>query len=179
MLSALLALRRGEVKPKPLRSGRRAVQARRLQRQGTPTQKKGEDRMNALNPPGMMGNIGPFSWGMEARRPRRIVHVSGQVGADAQGVIAAGLIAQAERAFANIGTVLRAADLGPQHIVHTGIFLAGEVPFGAEERRAFNAVRVAFLGEHRPASTFITVYRLMDPSWLVEINAVAIEAEPA
>lgn len=131
--------------------------------------------MNTLNPPDMMANIGPFSWGIQATRPRRIVHVSGQVGADAEGRVAEGLMAQARLAWANVGAVLRAAGLGPEHLVHTGIFLAGDVPFGEAERRLFNEERVSFLGDHRPSSTFITVYKLMDPRWLVEINAVAIE----
>jgi enamine deaminase RidA (YjgF/YER057c/UK114 family) len=30
-------------------------------------------------------------------------------------------------------------------------------------------------GEHRPASTFVYVARLVDPKWFVEIEAIAAE----
>ena len=37
----------------------------------------------------------------------------------------------------------------------------------------FNAVRVEFLGDNRPSSTMIYVHALMDPPWLIEIDAIA------
>ena len=42
------------------------------------------------------------------------------------------------------------------------------------ERAAINPRRVAYFGEHRPASTLVEVSALVDPRMKVEIEAVAV-----
>jgi len=127
------------------------------------------------SPAGMLPVVGPLSWGLEISQPRRWMVVSGQVGADAQGHVPAGLMAQTQLVWANVGHVLQSAGMSARHIVHTGIYLSSQVAFTEEERAAFNALRVGFLGDNRPASTLLFVHRLMDPRWLVEIDAIAAE----
>lgn len=123
------------------------------------------------------GVIAPLSWGIEVPEGHRLLVVSGQVGAHPDGSVAEGLIEQAKLTWANIGAVLRSAGLDSSAIIRTGIYLSSNVAFTETERAAFNAERVAFLGDNRPASTLIFVHRLMDPRWLVEIDALA--AAPA
>ncbi len=125
------------------------------------------------NPHDVQPPFAPLSWGVELARPQRLVFVSGQVGADASGCIAADFIEQCRLTWDNVGSVLRDARMGPANIVRTGIFITRHVEMTDEIKQRFNAVRVAFLGDHRPASTMITVHALMDPHWLVEIDAIA------
>jgi 2-iminobutanoate/2-iminopropanoate deaminase len=127
------------------------------------------------NPATMMPIVGPLSWGLETAKPERWLWVSGQVGADAQGHVPDDLLAQTRLVWSNIDEVLKAAGMSAQHIVRTGIYLSSKVAFTEEERTAFNQLRVGYLGNNRPASTLLFVHRLMDPRWLVEIDAFAVE----
>jgi enamine deaminase RidA (YjgF/YER057c/UK114 family) len=127
------------------------------------------------NPPDLLppGVIAPLSWGVEVPAGHRLLVISGQVGVSPDGRVPDGLIEQAKLTWANIGGVLRSANLDSSAIIRTGIYLSSTVAFTEEERAAFNRERVAFLGDNRPASTLIFVHRLMDPRWLVEIDALA------
>lgn len=126
-------------------------------------------------PPAMMPVVGPLTWGLEVAPAARWLLVSGQVGADAQGHVPEGLLAQTRLVWSNIDHVLQSAGMSARQIVRTGIYLSSQVAFNEEERRAFNELRVGYLGDNRPASTLIFVHRLMDPRWLVEIDAFAVE----
>ena len=127
------------------------------------------------NPAAILPVVGPFSWGLETASAKRWLWVSGQVGADAQGHVPDGLQAQTRLVWFNIDQVLKSAGMSARHIVRTGIYLSSQVAFSEEERTAFNALRVGYLGDNRPASTLLFVHRLMDPRWLIEIDAFAVE----
>jgi 2-iminobutanoate/2-iminopropanoate deaminase len=71
--------------------------------------------------------------------------------------------------------VLSSAGMSSANIVRTGIFITPAVEMTPEVKLAFNKLRTDFLGDNRPASTMICVHSLMDPSWLLEIDAVAVE----
>ncbi len=121
------------------------------------------------NPP----RPGPLSWGVAFAAPRRFTFVSGQTGVDADGRVGDGFIEQCRLTWGNVGRVLRDADMRPADLVRTGIFLPRQVAMTDALLAEFNAVRTDFLGAHRPASTMIVVHALMDPRWLIEIDAVA------
>lgn len=127
------------------------------------------------NPPNVMPLVGPLSWGLEVENPARILYVSGQVGTYPDGRIAEGVTAQATLAWANIGAILSSASMGPENIIRTGLYFTDKVEWSEALRREFNETRVAFLGDHRPASTLLFVKALMDPNWLIEIDAVAVQ----
>ncbi len=129
----------------------------------------------AHNPPSIASIGAPLSWGIEVGQPRRMVYVSGQIGADPTGKVAEGFLAQAKLTWENIGAVLRSAGMSPTNIVRTGIFITPQVEMTDAVKLAFNKVRTDFLGANRPASTMICVHRLMNPEWLLEIDAVAVE----
>jgi len=130
---------------------------------------------NSHNPAAMMPVVGPFSWGLEIAPANRWLWVSGQVGADAQGHVPEGLLAQTRLVWSNIDHVLKSAGMSARHIVRTGIYFSSQVTFTEEDRAAFNELRVGYLGDNRPASTLLFVHRLMDPRWLIEIDAFAVE----
>lgn len=98
---------------------------------------------------------------------RSCVHVSGQVGLSADGVLADGFEAQCRQAFANIETILAEAGGGLGNIVKlTGILR------DREDAGAYRSVRDSVM----PRATASTVWiaGLIDPDWLVEIEAIAV-----
>jgi 2-iminobutanoate/2-iminopropanoate deaminase len=127
----------------------------------------------AHNPPNVLPPVGPLSWGLEVPAPARMLFISGQVGAEADGRIGDGFLEQVALTWRNVGRVLDSAGMGPQNLLRTGIFLTRAVTMDAALTVAFNALRTEFLGAHRPASTMIVVHGLMHPEWLVEIDGIA------
>ena len=109
-----------------------------------------------------------------AARGSTIVHVSGQPGVDAAGVVADGLTAQTEQAMLNVAKALDAAGAGVEHLVKATIYVVGWEPSMFD---AFVAGAMA-AREHHPfpdaALTLIGVHSLLEPSHLVEIEAVAV-----
>ncbi|GAC1456124.1 MAG: RidA family protein [Candidatus Limnocylindrales bacterium] len=76
---------------------------------------------------GMPKAIGPYS---HAVRAGDLLFVSGQPGVDpVTGEAPAEFTAQARQAFANLGTVLRAAGSGLEHVVKTTVFLTDATKF--------------------------------------------------
>ncbi len=131
------------------------------------------------NPADVLPPVGPLSWGLETTAAQRWLYISGQVGVDAAGRVAEGLLEQAALAFANVGAVLRSAGLTPSHLVRTGLYLSRTAVMTPELQARFNRIRTDFLGDHRPASTLVYVFALADPRWLFEIDAVALEPAEA
>ena len=76
---------------------------------------------------------------------------------------------QARRCLAIIVEALAEAGARPEHVVRTRIFLT-EAAIWEEVGRAHGEV----FGETRPASTMLVVAALLDPRWLVEIEAEAV-----
>lgn len=77
--------------------------------------------------------------------------------------------AQARRCFEIIRESLEklGADLG--HVTRTRIFLVR-----IDDWRAVGPVHGEFFKDIRPASTVLQVSRLIDPSWLIEVEADAV-----
>jgi 2-iminobutanoate/2-iminopropanoate deaminase len=127
------------------------------------------------NPPDLMPPVGPLSWGIEMPQAKRLLFVSGQVGAYPNGDVPEGFIAQTKLVWANIDAILKSANMTPKNIVRTGLYFTPQVEFTGELKLEFNKLRAAFLGDPPPASTLLFVHSLMDPRWLVEIDAIAVE----
>ena len=79
---------------------------------------------------------------------------------------------QAKRCLEIIATALREAGAEPEHVVRTRTFLI-DVKDSDEVGRAHGEM----FGEVRPASTMLVVSGLLDPRWLVEIEAHALLPE--
>lgn len=77
--------------------------------------------------------------------------------------------AQTRRCLEIIFGALREAGAGPEDVVRTRVYLSPE----ADSDAVGAALGEAF-GEIRPASTMIIVNRLLDPRWVVEIEAEAV-----
>jgi enamine deaminase RidA (YjgF/YER057c/UK114 family) len=99
--------------------------------------------------------------------PSRLLFISGQVPADAQGKVPARFEDQCRLAWRNVETQLVAAGMTLTDLVKVTVFLSDR------QYRAANAVvRKEVLGAHAPALTII-ITGIYDEEWLLEIEAVA------
>jgi reactive intermediate/imine deaminase len=99
-----------------------------------------------------------------------LLFISGQVGLDAEGNPAGeGVGAQCEQIFKNLQAILEEAGASFADIVKLNYYITDMAAADA-----VRAVRVRYLGDTRPASTFVAVSALVDPRLLLEIEAVAV-----
>jgi reactive intermediate/imine deaminase len=112
---------------------------------------------------------GSYSPGWEVSNGR-MVFVAGQIPWDSEGrTVAKGDVAgQTRQVFENIRTVLAESGATLADVVKITIF-AADIRY----RDAINQVRSEVFEPPYPASTQVAVAALVDPEWLVEIEAVA------
>jgi 2-iminobutanoate/2-iminopropanoate deaminase len=124
-----------------------------------------------LNPPSFKVR-GSYSPGWEVSGGRMIT-VAGQVpwNADGQTVCKGDAAGQTRQVFENIRTILAEAGASLVDVIKITIFLAD-----IRHRDAVNKVRSETFKQPYPASTQVAVAALVDPDWLVEIEAVAFVA---
>lgn len=108
-----------------------------------------------------------YAAAVEVAGASRLLFVSGQIPALPDGSVPEGFEAQCRAAWRNVLAQLAAAGMGPENILRVGTFLT-DPAFAAAAR----AVRAEMLGGREVAATTV-VCRLLEPSWLVEIEAVA------
>jgi enamine deaminase RidA (YjgF/YER057c/UK114 family) len=103
--------------------------------------------------------------------PTRWLHTAGVVPTDPDGRVPDGVPAQAERIWRNIGAILAEAQMGPEDVVSVTTYVVADAM--SDGLRQAMAARDAFLGGRRAASTLVTVPRLAQPAWLLEIQVIA------
>jgi enamine deaminase RidA (YjgF/YER057c/UK114 family) len=96
------------------------------------------------------------------------IWLSGMVGVTSNGSIPEDMVEQFKIALDTIDRCLRHAGGRPDQVVKVLVFMTD-----ITERSAINPARVAYFGEHKPASTLVEVSGLVDPRMKVEIEAVA------
>jgi enamine deaminase RidA (YjgF/YER057c/UK114 family) len=91
--------------------------------------------------------------------------IAGQLPRDKAGKLVGpdDIAAQYRQAWGNMLTALRAAGLGPEHLVKTTMFVAG-----------IRTVRQEFLLPNPPATTMVVVAALAQPGALIEIEGIAV-----
>jgi enamine deaminase RidA (YjgF/YER057c/UK114 family) len=105
-------------------------------------------------------------------RGSRVVFVSGQVGFDAEGkLVSDDVVEQGAQAYRNIRTAVEALGGSVQDIAKLTIFVVGHRP---ELAQPLLAARDEVLGDHKPASTFLGVEKLIRPELLIEVEAIAV-----
>ena len=109
-----------------------------------------------------------YSQGMEVQGAARLLFISGQVGAGADGVVPASVGEQGKLAIANLNAVLAEAGLNNGHLVKLTIFLTE-----AAHLQDFYAAAFGTLPSPPPATTLLIVKALADPALLVEIEGIA------
>ena len=126
--------------------------------------------MRVLHPPGWPAPSG-YANGIAARG--ETVFVGGQIGWDARGQFADGLVAQVGQALQNIAEVLAVAGGTPADIVRLTWYLCDMDDYTANLPGIGRAYR-SIMGRHFPAMSAIAVVRLVEPLALVEIEATAV-----
>ena len=111
---------------------------------------------------------GPYSHAVEVPGGSRLLYISGEVGVQPDGVVPEGIEAQAEALWKNLIAILEDAGMGIGDLVKITTFLVN-----VEDAAAAGAARAKYFGDARPASATVIVKALLQPSWLIEIEAVA------
>jgi enamine deaminase RidA (YjgF/YER057c/UK114 family) len=126
----------------------------------------------AMNPKTVHKPLGKYSHAVSAPAGAAWLVISGQVGMNAKGVIAAGARKQAEQAYKNILACLRANKMTKEHLVKLTVYLT-DSRFIEDAR----AARLKVFGEDvQPTSTLVVVDALAAPEFLVEVEAWAAKA---
>ena len=79
---------------------------------------------------------------------------------------------QARRCLEIILAALGEAEARPEHVVRTRIYLVN-----GQDWEGVGRAHAAIFGDVRPASSMVVVSAILDPRWLVEIEADALHPE--
>ncbi len=123
------------------------------------------------NPDGMTKPT-VYSQVVEVNGPHRIIFIAGQTGVDSNGKAAQGFRAQAMQVFENIKTALNSVGGDFEHVVKITTYLT-DIEQNAD---AYREVRASFFANKAtlPASTLLQITRLANPSYLIEVEAMAV-----
>ena len=101
------------------------------------------------------------------------VYCSGQVSVDIEGrLVGEGdFAAQARQVFANLRTALAAVGADFSNVVKMTTYI---VNYGPALRDVVGPIRAEAMGDALPASTLIGVQALAMPSYMIEIEAIAV-----
>ena len=109
----------------------------------------------------------------------KVLFVAGQVGWNAEQVFASDdLVDQLAQALDNVLAVVRAAGGTAEDIASMTVFVT-DIAAYRTETRAIGAAWRPRLGKHFPAMALVAVTALVEPSAVVEIQAVAYVGDPA
>lgn len=123
-------------------------------------------RINATDAP---QPVGGYTQAMLLEGARRILLVSGQIPQTTDGRVPAEFRAQADLCLANIDAQLRAAGMSRDNIVKLTFFLSDR-----RYTEDYRAARKAYLGDRSVGLTTI-ITGIFDPTWLIEIEAIAAD----
>lgn len=123
-----------------------------------------------LNPSTVHAPVGAYSHTVAVPPGSQLVFISGQVGMRPDGSLPASFAEQAEVVFENVRSCLAAHGVGMEAVIKLTSFL---VP--GQDVRIMREIRQRHFGEHRPASTAVYVPQLVDPAFLLEVEAVAVK----
>lgn len=124
--------------------------------------------INFSNPNEVHAPLGLYSHTVTVPANTDLLFISGQLGVRPDGSTPATIQEQADQVFANIIALLNAHGLEASNIIKLTTFIVA-----GQDGDAVRAARLKYLGSHRPASTAVFVAELVDPAWLVEVEALA------
>lgn len=119
-------------------------------------------------PAGVPEPYGTYVHGMEPPRGSRLVFIAGQVPVAADGTVPKTMTEQADVCWGHVKGVLEDAGLDMSHLVRTTMYLTDRTLYNEAD-----AVSAKFLKEHRTPAVCVEVRSLMEPDWLIEVEAIA------
>jgi enamine deaminase RidA (YjgF/YER057c/UK114 family) len=128
--------------------------------------------LQRVNPAGLAAPSG-FSHAVTATGGR-IVFLAGQTATDtAGGIVGEGIVAQFERALANLLAALAEAGGGPDQLAKVMIYATDPEDYRAHTAEIGRVWR-RLVGRDYPAMALIGIVRLWDPGALVELDGIAV-----
>lgn len=121
-----------------------------------------------INPLSIAPPAANYAHAMLCDAPSAWLHTSGVVPIAPDGSTPDTVADQAAVVWANISAMLADADMGPSDIVSVVTYVVAGEPLAP-----VMAARDLFLGEHRAASTLVTVPELAQAAWRMEVAVVA------
>ena len=113
-----------------------------------------------------------YAHAVRVEGPATMVFTSGVVPTMPDGTVPSSMEGQARCVWANLIEILRASSMSVTDVVSvTTYVVAGEAL--RDDLATVMAVRDEVMGEHRAASTLVTVPALARPEWRMEISLVA------
>jgi len=128
----------------------------------------------AINPADLAAPIGfAHAWLVE-HGEQRTLYLAGQCGYDQAGVVVdkGDLVEQLDRALANIGSVLREAEMAFDDVVQLNFYVTSRDDYAAA-RREFGKVWRRHCGKHYPGMAMFQVVSLFDPEARIEVQGIA------
>ncbi|MFO1077368.1 MAG: RidA family protein [Planctomycetota bacterium] len=128
----------------------------------------------AINPADLAPPIGfQHGWLVE-HGAQRTLYLAGQCGYDQAGKVESpgDLVAQIDKALANIGSVLRAADMAFDDVVQLNFYVRSRDDYAVARKEIGKAWR-KHCGKHFPGMAMFMVMSLLDPEARVEIQGIA------
>ena len=101
------------------------------------------------------------------------IFLAGQIGWDAEGRFAAGMVGQVQQALANIVTLLTEAGASSRHLVRLTWYVT-DLQAYRDNLPAIGEAWRGVIGRHFPTMSVIGVSELVEPAALVEIEAIAV-----
>ena len=133
------------------------------------------EKLQLVNPEGIPAPLGPYTHVASVAAGAGLVFISGQVGADADGVLvhASDFRLQVRQAFKNLEGMLGSMGLGVSDVAFLRGFLTRNEDFDAiREERARWYAEVS--PSANPPCSFVVVRGLYHPDCLFEVDAVAV-----
>ena len=122
----------------------------------------------SINPTSIAPPAANYHHAVVTEAPTRWLHTSGVVPTAPDGSTPLDVGEQAVVVWQNIAAMLDDARMSPSDVVSVTTYVVAGQPLGP-----VMAARDAFLGDHRAASTLVTVPELARPQWQMEIAIVA------
>ena len=126
----------------------------------------------AVQPAHLAPPAAKYAHAVEVTNPSRWLHTSGVVPTMPDGTVAPSIEGQARTVWANLIEILRAAEMTIDNVVSITTYVVATESL-SDDLTAVMSVRDEVMGEHRAASTLVTVPALARAEWKMEISLVA------
>lgn len=132
------------------------------------------NHLTHINPPTLSDSLAVGYSQVIVAKPGKLVFIAGQVGWDADGVMADSFASQAHKALENIKIALKEAGASGDHLVQLKYFIVGLTRDRVGELSS--AIKEANLFDyaHPPTGAVVGVEKLAREEFLIEIEAIAV-----
>ncbi len=126
--------------------------------------------LKPLKPTTVAPPFSAYSHAVEIPPGARMLYVSGQLGVAPDGSVPEDFAGQAHQAFRNLMAILEEAGMAASDLVRVNTYLTDSADVGG-----YREIRDNHLGGHEAASTMIVVSALAQPTFRIEVEAVAAQ----